>query len=84
MVNLLLCRINEGLVNYKNCVLCRQSIYYNSDEAFKKIFGTQNQCSLMHKEVNLHVRNQTKIYESMDAMQAVATTACKSMQRQLT
>jgi len=38
----------------------------------------------MHKEVNLHVRNQTKIYESMDAMQAVATTACKSMQRQLT
>jgi len=38
----------------------------------------------MHKEVNLHVRNQTKIYESMDAMQAVATTACKSMQGQLT
>jgi len=66
MVNLLLCRINEGLVNYKNCVLCRQSIYYNSDEAFKKIFGTQNLCSLMHKVVNLHVptRNQTKIYET--------------------
>ena len=55
MVNLPLCRINEGLVNYKNCVLCTQLIYYNSDEAFKKIFGTQNLCSLIHKVVNLHV-----------------------------
>jgi hypothetical protein len=80
MVNLPLCRVNEGLVSYENCVLCRQSIYYNSDQAFKNIFGTQNLCSLVHKVVNLHVptRNQTKMYETMDAMQAVATTACKA------